>query len=431
MRLLRLESVLHGFNGLKPATAVERAFVERMHLGRTASELSQFIYYGAALSFAMLLWSPLMAAEARSDLLPLLLSFIGAAGVWLLAFRKRPAAARVYIVAVQLVGAAWCLFLMRYTTEHLVSRVRAIFSPALFLLEICGTIMFLPFGVRNTLLTTAATLAGVVVLMHDYNPGMILAVLFMFVPALGAKIGLRNRYAHLAVIDCRARLALLPGLIARRTLGSAADVDISQSFPTRHRECVCISTDLKRFDLLAESRIAELEGYLRKVYERCQGLLDARFPEGNYCADWIAGELFIVVFVEEGALSSRTVMAAVDFGRAMVEAFVGEESHVASVGLAAGTAYVGMMGSPGMRKATALGEVAGRARRMQQSAWVVEQQSGATATVVFGSDVWSRIEGQAGAADTRTVALSEEMTLRDLPDRTLHFIAGIRVEAAA
>ena len=147
--------------------------------------------------------------------------------------------------------------------------------------------------------------------------------------------------------------------------------NVSDIFKPEMRYCVCLCSDWRNFQAFANgvppSQLAEtLENY----YDLQIKLLDQEFPEGNYFIDWIADELFVVAFLipscDESALIDRATRFAIESLAARPTFF---ETHGApngiDVGISACSTTLGMLGPVGNKKATALGQVPGLARRLQ------------------------------------------------------------------
>ncbi len=204
----------------------------------------------------------------------------------------------------------------------------------------------------------------------------------------------------------------------------ATSSDVATMFLPEKRFCVCLCSDWRSYQALTskmepEAVVRALEIY----YTRTAELLKEAFPRGNYFSDWIADELFIVAFADLGTTEADVARSAVQFARDLLQAREGIAAMTGvpkaiDVGIAAGHASVGIMGPPGGRKATALGEIPGRSRRLQTAAKGLRQARGDRDRVVVGSEVFALcgvIEG------LQTFAV-DEGSVRDVADQTLYYL---------
>ena len=213
-----------------------------------------------------------------------------------------------------------------------------------------------------------------------------------------------------------------PQAIMRRSLETNRSIEAL--FSPEERFCVCICSDWRNYQKLTSTMTpTEVVNALEVYYKSCNSLLDTCFPKGNYFSDWIADELFVVGFCDDGMSESEVALAGVNFARqllnerASIAAITGAPKGI-DVGIAAGHASVGIMGPEGNRKATALGEIPGRARRLQTAAKGLRVHRGDSDRVVIGEEVTAMcgpIEG------LKSFQLEGE-ALRDLAEKTLHFV---------
>jgi class 3 adenylate cyclase len=86
------------------------------------------------------------------------------------------------------------------------------------------------------------------------------------------------------------------------------------------------------------------------------------------------------------------------------------------VGLAAGLASLGLMGPEGHRKATALGEIPGRARRLQSAGKIVSRRLGEKDRLIFDAECRKRLPT---AFNVESFSLESHESIRDLKDREI------------
>ncbi len=228
------------------------------------------------------------------------------------------------------------------------------------------------------------------------------------------------------------RRHIAPLQIVRRSALDSRPVE--EIFRPELRPCVCVSTDWRNYQSLSATLTpTALASALDEYYEMCDRLLHEVAPAGDYYSDWIADELFIVFFAPDAARVSEVAREAVLFATRLIEekvTFLETHAHprAIDVGVASGTALVGMMGPKGHRKATALGEVPGRARRLQTAGKKLRATEGEADRVVFGQDTRALL-GDWGSVET--YVLTGKDAFRDLEDREIyHLKAPARRRAA-
>lgn len=193
---------------------------------------------------------------------------------------------------------------------------------------------------------------------------------------------------------------------------------VSEVFGPEDRTCVCICSDWRDYQTFANRtegrRVAEI---LSAYYTRQQRLLEQAFPEGNYFLDWIADELFAVAFVTGRSDERALAQGALAFARrslaerAKFAAIHGAPSGV-DIGIALGVATVGMLGPDGNKKATALGAVAGTARRLQSVGKSLRSFSASRDRVVLHPSMHDHLSAE---ADVELVTIPPGLAVKDLP----------------
>ena len=179
-----------------------------------------------------------------------------------------------------------------------------------------------------------------------------------------------------------------PAKIVRQS--ASANDDLGQLFAPSNRHCVCISSDWRGYQALsAKISSDELSKAIGAYYEMTDKLLSHLFPEGNYYTDWIADELFVVIFAKDATEETGLINAGLEFARQLIlqkQQFTKDMNLPINidVGVASGVALIGMMGPTGHRKATALGDVPGQARRYQEIAKQIRKKFGDSDRVLFG-----------------------------------------------
>ncbi|MEI6398585.1 MAG: hypothetical protein WCO71_07440, partial [Pseudomonadota bacterium] len=84
------------------------------------------------------------------------------------------------------------------------------------------------------------------------------------------------------------------------TKAALADVKITDVFSPSDRYCVCICSDWSHFkSLISDETMISLGVRMTDYYGQIMKILIEQFPEGNFFIDWIADELFVVIFAED------------------------------------------------------------------------------------------------------------------------------------
>lgn len=196
---------------------------------------------------------------------------------------------------------------------------------------------------------------------------------------------------------------------------------VAKVFPTQERFCVCICSDWRSFQpWTMKTQSTEIAEVLTSYYESQARFLEEAFPKGNYFLDWIADELFAVAFASSPEERREIVLGAVAFAKrslAAREDFLGR--HGAPIGLdigiSVGMATVGILGPEGNMKATAIGEPAGRARRIQTAAKDLRKHDRSVDRLLIDGAAAAMIDVEAHGLVYRR--LSAEILVKDLDQR--------------
>ncbi len=93
-----------------------------------------------------------------------------------------------------------------------------------------------------------------------------------------------------------------------------------------------------------------------------------------------------------------------------------------------GEAYVGMMGPQSFRKATALGKVPGRARRMQSLGKPLREVLGDYDRLIFGDEVRQCLGDYVEVA---SLDLDTSLHAKDLTEKKIHYLLPRYAESAS
>ena len=201
----------------------------------------------------------------------------------------------------------------------------------------------------------------------------------------------KAQYVRMARLEYNLLIRAAPAKIVRQS--ASGNICISEAFAPRSRRCVCISSDWRGYQALSETMSVEsLSKGLGDYYDMCESILSKAFPDGNYYTDWIADEFFVVIYSKDVDDKNDLVNQSLQFSYDLI---LGKREFVAryglpeaiDIGVSCGDALIGMMGPVGHQKVTALGQVPGRARRIQGAGKLIRMYHGERDRVVFGSAV--------------------------------------------
>jgi hypothetical protein len=190
------------------------------------------------------------------------------------------------------------------------------------------TNMLLYFALRTHVANPAVLLAPILAgissaFFSAWGGAESIPAVFLSVPAIAILAGLgdyvtaRQRAITAAIDEWGVRRHLTPLSVLRQALRAEAGSDAM--FEPATRTCVCISSDWRNYQRLsADLTPAQLENVLATYYQHVQTLLHESFPNGNYFADWIADELFVVVFGDGEAELPALVVSALTFCDALL-----------------------------------------------------------------------------------------------------------------
>ncbi len=218
-----------------------------------------------------------------------------------------------------------------------------------------------------------------------------------------------------------------PAKIVRESASS--NVDVNNVFQPKMRHCVCLSSDWRDYQSVSATVSADsLAGALGRYYDMCENLLSQIFPDGNYYSDWIADEFFLVIFAKDEVEEKRLVNLALKFAEELIrekQVFQKDNGVPAAidVGVSSGLALIGMMGPAGHRKATALGEVPGQARRLQALGKTIRQTRGDTDRVIFAAPTLMEITEALAVTEFK---LEDKTQLRNMDRSSVFYMEPLK-----
>ncbi len=205
-------------------------------------------------------------------------------------------------------------------------------------------------------------------------------------------------------------------------------IPIETLFAPQNRWVCCISTDWRNYTSLASSRSASgLAEILNLYYDECHALLHATMPSEKYFCDWIADELFVVVFGDGSHEEGELVNQALDFANRLLmlkNKFCSSQGtpDAIDIGIAYGEAFTGILGPIQNRKATSIGDIPCRARRMQTGGKILRKFLGEKDRIIFGGETLRKLPT---SLVVKTYVLPVDQKLRDLDDDTLYYIESL------
>lgn len=235
------------------------------------------------------------------------------------------------------------------------------------------TIQLLPLTGWYGFTAISLYMSGIYFATASEPRGIVIAGIFGMV--LGFSFVVRQRLYITSINEAKRefllRSQIAPAQIIRKTMGDTS-VDFVEAFAPEVNFCVCISTDWRRYQQMSQ-KISNhaLSTALSNYYDLCESLLEGVAPLGNYYSDWIADELFVVMYLTKAETKQSLVRTGIRFTSNLVRAkqkFYEEHGlpDAIDVGVSCGHALIGMMGPKTYKKATALGVIPGRSRRYQQ-----------------------------------------------------------------
>ncbi len=258
---------------------------------------------------------------------------------------------------------------------------------------------------------------------HPVGNAISIFAFLVFLIAYMNTIWLENQNLAVAKREFALMIQAAPAKIVRQA--SLSNDDLGHAFAPTQRHCVCISSDWRGYQAISASISPEqLAEALGSYYEMVDRLLAETFKDGNYYSDWIADELFVVVFAKDTAEEKILINAALAFASDLVirkQDFVNKNGLEISIdiGVSSGLSLIGMMGPPGHRKATALGDVPGQARRFQMAGKYLRSKFKESDRVIFGANSLMQITEP---FDIKQFDLGSDEKVRDLGDRALFYM---------
>ena len=240
----------------------------------------------------------------------------------------------------------------------------------------------------------------------------------------GINYGLQrvNIQSHLS--EMRSRLLSMP-----RRMALNSDQNIERP---KQRFSVCLSSDWRGYQELVsgmsdESVVVLLEDY----YQRTQDLLNSSLGDFDFYSDWIADELFAVIYIPDSkpdTLESRQnlLLASIAISRSICRmksefAYDHDLKLSIDIGLSSGLSLIGVIGPTNNRKATALGSNPGRARRLQTTGKLLRKEVSNQDRIVFGDEFLIHLTSPKPCTHKYFEFNAESTRMRNLEDTILYY----------
>lgn len=375
----------------------------------------------------LLLADPLLAPPIAVDILfTLHFTMIGLGSLLALAAFMGHIALKGSVI-VQVILAAWMAYALRIAAttnpEWIVVGSKMLTTTIVFELIFCAA--HGPFAL-------IALIAYVSILVWGYLPypgqtiAMIVDVLTIIATFTGNMFLLRGAQ-HQAAREFDAMMReVSPHMVVKAALSGKS---VFETFAPTERFCVCISSDWREYQALT-SRVGvdELGRAMRDYYSTVAQIINDEVKGGNFFTDWIADELFVVLYSESIEEDPNLVGTAIKIGHRILKAkreFYVRYGFPAAidVGLSAGPALVGMLGPENVAKPTALGDTPGRARRMESSGKVLRKLESDLDRVIFGKDVLNLVHE---ACEILEFRIPKDMKLKDIGEPSIFYITNFK-----
>ncbi len=288
-------------------------------------------------------------------------------------------------------------------------------------------LIFMPYSGRKYFAANLLGFAFLAVALSSTVGGVTLALIagFAMIFIGQSRYETEKEVCKMAHKEYSLRSTIAPAHFVRKS-NSAKD-QFEDFFKPEINYCVCLSSDWRNYQETSSQLSPEqLTNTLNAYYNLCEEILREVLPDGNYYTDWIADELFIVFHATENVDAKHLVNYALTFSHKLIRArpaFCQEYGipRAIDVGVSAGDALLGLMGPDGHKKATALGEIPGRSRRLQAAGKLLRKDFGEEDRVLFGEE---SLLALTMAFNVKHYKL-EGTKIRDVEDNELYYLEPV------
>lgn len=403
----------------------ERLFVAAWIARRRRTSLRFLAVLASLVHVSSLGFIPLVAHESIRVALTACHLLAAVAMIVAFAMRRREALMQRVSTGLIFVFLPLYVILVGYAARVLESQLDVLIASAGAMAYAVFGILLYPASRRTLVLLVSGLVALGVGATSPIAGGIVWGLIFgaVCLLLLATRLTMDASVEREAAVEYRFRRLVAPAHIVRRSLDNTET--LLEAFRTELKFCVCIATDWRDYQAFStQLSPSQLTMTLDEYYTLCVRILNRCLPEGNYYADWIADELFVVLYAHGDMTDAKLIDAALRFSSELIQqkdsfARVHQLPKAIDIGVSAGAALLGLMGPEGHKKATALGSVPGRARRFQGAGKLLRHRRGDRDRIVFGRECLLRIKS---GFKVEEMALAANESVRDVSDRELFYI---------
>jgi class 3 adenylate cyclase len=415
-------------NSLSAVTADERFYVHESLTRRHLSQTEAAVKVGLVCHAAALIAVPIMAQGEFKAFLMSVHAMVALASLLCLNLSPWQTLAVKYLYPVLLTLLPLCYL---YTVHENVAsgNEHGTLYSAVAAFMICVFAVMIDPGSTALQLIIATIISAAGFWAYETHPTQMYIATINAIAAyagVGFTALYKAQHTQLAIREYNLLIRAAPAKIVRQAVST--NISVQDAFAPIQRHCVCISSDWRGYqDLSTKIAAIDLSRALNSYYDTCARLLNESFPDGNFYTDWIADELFIVIFAKDKSEERVLVNQALRFADALLarkEEFVATYGipNAIDIGISSGEALIGMMGPETHRKATALGDIPGIARRLQAAGKLVRARHGEHDRVIFDANTLMEItEG----FEVHEFSIPGDEKIRDLATSKIFYMQGV------
>jgi class 3 adenylate cyclase len=211
--------------------------------------------------------------------------------------------------------------------------------------------------------------------------------------------------------------------------------ELEQNLMPRERYSVCLCADWRNFQKMTQQKSAqEVSNYFRVFYDLVYSELNRVIPEGTFYVNWVADELFVIFYDDNGndglvnQKASEFALRLVTDVHRRVSAELGFDLHF-DVGVSGGRALLGLQGPSAQKKTTVTGEHPGVAKRLQTLAKTIWNQKNTRGPVLLVQDsVWESAKSlseQLALLSYAETSAAEVKDLQNVKSFVIHYDFGV------
>ena len=343
---------------------------------------------------------------------------VAAVSIFMFCKRLSPSALRYLATALVWTQMAVSLWNLGHAEPSLQGTVLPL---SISILAVCCFVMLYPAGRFSLSFLVAVNTAVASSYIYGAGTGAIATVIYGIYSALMLlfRLYFDSRQLQSGRNEFRFRMMCAPPHLVMKGARETFQ-DSVENFMPEKIFCVCLATDWRQyFQNETKLSASQLSMSISEFYDLCERILHICLPRGNYFSHWIADELCVTIYQTPETDASELARCGVDFGTKLIAArreftrLYGLPTEL-DIGISSGEAVIGMMGPESQKKATALGEVPGRARRIYGSARLMRMMLGRRDRLILDAATAALLPQDAGHIK---VELATSQSIRDFPDR--------------